>query len=64
MRIRHDDMIEFCQAAELKRYQIHFLTVDDKVFITNFVSISDADDAFNELLTKGYLRVSNFCQKI
>ena len=60
MRIRHDDMIEFCQVAELKERQIRFLTVDDKMFVTDFVSICEANEAFNELLTKGYLRVNNF----
>ena len=60
MRIRHDNMIEFCQVAELEGNQIRFLTVDDKMFVTDFISISDANAAFDELLTKGYLKVNNF----
>ena len=39
MRIKHDNMIEICQVAELEEKQIRFLTIDDKMFVADFVSI-------------------------
>ena len=62
MRIRHENLIEICDCAELHKCHIIFLTIDGKAFATYFNSITETKEAFNKLLINGWLEVNEFVE--